>query len=157
MERREPGLQPLDDQTTGCTLVFLPLTRMYQHPAALAVIAGLYPRKLSGVCECYIQPDFRDGKYLMGVGLEFDDGPVDDDWWGAFVHNIDYACGDDEDIRLERSECEFATVEELRATMLHAGTARFEDGVAVWVSDPDGPAPDSPFSVLCRKARYDES
>jgi hypothetical protein len=157
MDEREPGLQPLDGEATGFTLVFLPLSRMYQHPAALAVIAGLYPRKFSGVCECYIRPDFRDGKYLMGVGLDFDGGISDDAWWGAFVDNVEYACGDDEDIRLDRHACEFATVEELRAVMLHAGTARFEQGVAVWVSDPAGPDPDSPFTDLCRKVRYDGS
>jgi hypothetical protein len=61
------------------------------------------------------------------------------------------ACADDEDIQLDRNACEFATVEELRAVMLHAGTAGFEEGSAVWVSDPAGPDPDSPFTVVCRK------
>jgi hypothetical protein len=157
MDERERGLQPLDDDATGCTLVFLSASRMYQHPSALAVLAGLYPRKFSGVCECYIRPDVRGGKYLMGVGLGFDGGTPDGPWWGAFVDNVRDACADDEDIRLDRDACEFATVGELRAAMLHAGTAGFEEGVAVWVSDPAGPDPDSPFTVLCRRVHYPES
>jgi hypothetical protein len=157
MDERELGLQPLADDVTGCTLVFVPSSRMYQHMSALAVIAGLYSRKFTGVCECYIQAGLRDGKYLMGVGLGFDGGPPKDAWWAVFVDNIRHACADDEDIRLDRDACEFTTVGELRAMMLHAGTAGFEDGVAVWVSDPTGPDPDSPFTVLCRRVRYDGS
>ena len=153
MDEHERGLQPLDDDATGCTLVFVPSSRMYQGPSALAVLAGLYPRKFSSVCECYIRPGVRDGKYLMGVGLGFAAGAPDDAWWGAFVDNVRYACADDEDIRLDRDACELATVGELRAAMVHAGTAGFESGLAVWVSDPVGPDPKSPFTVVCRCAR----
>jgi hypothetical protein len=78
MDERERGLQPLDDGATGCTLVFVPCSRMYQPLSALALLAGLYPRTLSGVCECYIRPGVRNGKYLMGVGLGFDGGTPDD-------------------------------------------------------------------------------
>ena len=157
MDEREPGLQPLDDNATGCTLVFVPSSPPYQYFSALAVLARLYPRKFSGLCECYIQPGVRDGKYLMGVGLDFDGAAPGDDWWGVFVDNVRDACADDEDIRLDRDACEFATVGELRAAMLHAGTARFEAGQPVWVSDPAGPDPDSPFTVNCRRIRYDGS
>jgi hypothetical protein len=155
MDKRVPGLQLLDDDATGCTLVFVPSSRMYQHPSALAVLAGLYPRKFSGVCEWYIRPGLHDGQYLMGVGLGFDGSAPDDRWWGAFVDNVRDACADDEDIRLDRAACEFATVGELRATMLHAGAAGFEAGEAVWVSDPAGPDPDSPFTVLCCKIPWE--
>ena len=153
MEERERGLRPLDDTATGCTLVFVPTGRMYQPLSALAVLAGLNGRSFSGVCECYIRPGVRDGEYLMGVGLGFE-GPVpDDSWWGAFMSNVRDACADDEDIRLDRNGCEFATVGELRTTMRHAGSAGFELGAAVWVSDPGGPDPNSPFTMLCRSAR----
>jgi len=151
MDERKRGLQPLDDEATGCTLVFVPSSPPYQYFSALAVLAGLYPRKFSGVCECYIQPDIHDGRYLMGVGLDFDGDAPGDDWWGIFVDNVRDACADDEDIRLDRAACAFATVGELRAAMLHAGTVGFEDGSAVWISDPAGPDPDSPFTVLCRR------
>jgi hypothetical protein len=157
MDERELGLQPLDDVATGSTLVFVPSSPAYQYMSALAMLAGLFARKFSGVCECYIQPDVHDGKYLMGVGLDFDGGTPSDGWWGAFVDNVRDACADDEDIRLDRDACEFAEVGELRAAMLHAGTAGFESGAPVWVSDPAGPDPDSPFTVLCRRIPYDES
>lgn len=151
MDERERGLQPLEDAATGCTLVFVPTGRMYQPLSALAVLAGLHARGFSGVCECYIRPGVRGGKYRMGVGLGFDGDAPDDDWWGAFVDDVRDACAEDEEIRLDRGRCEFATVGELRAAMLHAGTAGFESGAAVWVSDPAGPDPDSPFTVLCRR------
>jgi hypothetical protein len=157
MDEREAGLQPLDDDATGCMLAFVPSSPPYQYFSALAVLAGLYPRKFSGVCECYIRPGLHGGKYLMGVGLGFDGDTPDDRWWGAFVDNVRDACTDDEDIRLDRVACEVATVGELRAAMLHAGTAGFEAGVAVWVSDPAGPDPDSPFTVLCRNVCYEGS
>jgi hypothetical protein len=147
-------LQPLDEAATGCTLMFIPAGPIYQPSAALAVLAGLYGRGFSGTCECYIRPGVTDGEYLMGVGLEFPGDPPGEGWWGAFVSNVRDACADDEDVRLDRDGCEFATVGELRAAMLHAGTAGFEAGVAVWVSDPAGPDPGSPFTVLCRRARY---
>jgi hypothetical protein len=157
MEERERGLQPLDDGATGCTLVFVPSSPPYQYFSALAVLAGLYPRKFSGVCECYLRPGLQDGRYLMGVGLGFDDGDPPDGWWGAFVDNVRDACSGDEDLRLDREACAFATVGELRAALLHAGTAGFEAGKAVWVSDPLGSDPDSPFTALCRKINYDAS
>jgi hypothetical protein len=157
MEERERGLQPLEDNATGCLLVFVPSSRPFQHFSALAVLAGLYPRKFSGVCECYLQADVHEGRYLVGVGLDFEGGAPGEGWWGAFVANVRDACADDEDLQLDRESCEFATIGELRATLLHAGTAGFEAGVAVWVSDPAGPDPDSPFTALCRKVRYDGS
>jgi hypothetical protein len=155
MDDRERGLQPLEDAATGCTLVFVPAGRMYQPLSALAVLAGLYGRRFSGVCECYIRPRIRDGEYLMGVGLEFEGNAPDSDWWGAFVDNVRDSCAEDEEVRLDRGRCEFATVGELRAAMWHAGTAEFEAGSAVWVSDPDGPDPNSPFTVLCRGIRVE--
>ena len=63
------------------------------------------------------------------------------------------ACDGDEDIRLDRDGCQLVTVGVLRESMIHAGTAGFEGGVAVWVSDPSGPDPKSPFTVMCRNAR----
>jgi hypothetical protein len=156
MDEREVGLQLLDDSVTGCTLVFVPadpFSSIHEPMSALAVLAGLHGRRFTGVCECYIRPDVYKGEYLMGIALGFPCEPAADDWWGAFVSNIQDACADDKDIRLERDACEFTTVSELRATMLHAGTAGFEDGAAVWVSDPAGPDPDSPFTALCRRAR----
>ncbi len=155
MNEREVGLQALDDGATGCTLVFIPSSPEYQYLSALAMLAGLYARKFTGECECYIQRDFEDGKYLMGIGLDFDGGTPEDAWWGAFVADVRDACGDDEDLQLDRTACRFAAVEELRTAMLHAGTARFETGTPVWVSDPAGPDPDSPFTGLCRRIRYD--
>jgi hypothetical protein len=146
-------LQPLDDDATGCTLVFVPTGRMYQPLSALAVLAALHGRGFSGVCECYIRPGVRDGEYWMGVGLGFEGQAPGDDWWGAFVSNVRDACADDEEVHLDRDSCEFASVGELRTAMLHAGTAGFEVGAAVWVSDPSGPDPDSPFTMLCRSAR----
>jgi hypothetical protein len=147
----EQGLQPLDDATTGCTLVFVPTGPMYQPLSALAVLAGLYGRGFSGVCECYLRPGVPDGEYQMGVGLAFEGDTPEDAWWGAFVDNVRDACTDDDEIQLERSKCRFATVGELRVAMRHAGTAGFEAGSAVWVSDPTGPDPNSPFTVLCRR------
>ena len=67
------------------------------------------------------------------------------------VDGVGDAGVDDEAIRLDRGGCRFATVGELRAKMLHAGTAGFAAGSAVWVSDPAGPDPDSPFTGLCRR------
>jgi hypothetical protein len=78
MDKRERGLQPLDENVTGCTLVFVPTGRMYQPLSALAVLAGLNAKGFSGVCECYIRPDVRDAEYLMGVGLEFAADPPAD-------------------------------------------------------------------------------
>jgi hypothetical protein len=153
MDVREVGFQPLDDSTTGCTLVFVPVGRMYQPFSALAVLAGLYAKKFTGICECYLQPEFQNGNYLMGVGLEFETDPPDDSWWGSFVDCIEAACESDEEIELSRDECAFANVGELRSMMLHAGTSGFESGSAIWVSDPDGPDPDSPFTALCRSTR----
>jgi hypothetical protein len=153
MEERERGLQPLADDATGCTLGFAPIGRVYQPTAALAVLAGLHAKQFTGVCECYIRPGVRAGQYLMGVGLQFAGEQPDDEWWGEFVGDVEYAIAEDEDARLDRDGCEFATVGELRAAMLHAGTAGFEGGTAVWVSDPGGPDPDSPFTYLCRHAR----
>jgi hypothetical protein len=153
MDEREPGMQPLDDAGTGCTLAFAPTGRMYQPLSALAVVAGLNGKAFTGICECYIRPRVKGGEYLMGVGLRFPGEEVPDEWWGEFVGNVDYACAEDEEVRLIRNRCEFATVEELRATMRHAGTAGFENGLAVWVSDPAGPDPKSPFTVVCRSAR----
>ena len=157
LEERERGVQPLDDAATACTLAFVAIGRMYQPMSALAVLAGLHAGGFAGVCECYIRPGVRDGEYLMGVGLGFEgDAPGDapgDAWWGSFADNLGAACSDDEDVRLDRGRCEFATVGELRAAMLHAGTAGFKAGLAVWVSDPAGPDPDSPFTALCRTAR----
>jgi hypothetical protein len=152
MEERERGVQPLDDDATGCTLPFVPTGRMYQPLSALAVLAALNGKGFSGVCECYIQPGVRDGEYRMGVGLRFAGDPPPDEWWGDFLGNVGYACAEDEEVRLDRDGCEFASVGELRAAMLHAGTAGFEEGLAVWVSDPAGPDPDSPFTALCRSA-----
>jgi hypothetical protein len=153
MDERERGVQPLDDTASGCTLAFVPIGRMYQPMSALAVLAGLNAKAFSGVCECYIRPGVRDGAYLMGVGLKSEGEPPSDEWWGAFVDNVGYACGEDDDVRLDRDECELVTVKDLRAAMIHAGTAGFESGWAVWVSDPTGPDPDSPFTALCRSAR----
>src|SRR5262249_28875700 len=101
----------------------------------------------------YIRPGVRGGEYLMGVGLGFPGDPPGEDWWGAFVSNVRAACADDEDVRLDRDGCAFATVGELRAAMLHAGTAGVEGGPAVWVSDRAGPDPDSPFTGLCRRVQ----
>ncbi len=151
MQERQRGLRPLDDAAAGCTLVFVPSGRMYQPLAALAVLAGLNAKQFTGTCECYIRPDVEDGEYLMGVGLDFAGAEPDDDWWGEFVSCVEAACEEDEEVRLDRDGCAFADAAELRAAMLHAGTAGFESGSAVWVSDPDGPDPDSPFTGLCRR------
>lgn len=153
MDEREVGFQPLDDGTTGCTLSFATTGRMYQPMSALAVLAALNGKEFNGVCECYIRSGIRNGEYLMGVGLAFVGEPPPDAWWGEFVGNVANACADDEDVRLNPDECVFATVGEFRAAMYHAGTAGFKDGLAVWVSDPAGPDPDSPFTMLCRNAR----
>jgi hypothetical protein len=153
MEEREPGLLPLDDEATGCTLVFTPAGRMYQPMSALAVLAGLFARNFTGVCECYLRPGVHEGEYLMGVGLGFPDGPEEDGWWGAFVSNVRDACEDDEDVHLDRDACEFSAVGELRAAMVHAGTAGFESGLVVWVSEPAEGGPGSPFTSLCRSTR----
>ena len=155
MDQWEPGEQPLDDATTGCILVFVPTGRMYQPISALAVLAGLHARRFSGVCECYLRPDVTDGEYLMGVGLRFDGDTVDAGWWGTFADDVQYACAEDAEVRLDRAGCGFTKVGDLRASMLHAGTAGFESGSAVWVSDPVGPDPDSPFTGLVRRI-YDE-
>jgi hypothetical protein len=152
LDERERGLQPLSVAAIGCTLVFRPTGRMYQPLSALAILAGLFGRGFTGVCECYIRPGIQDGDYLMGVGLAFDnDSPVES-WWGAFADNVRDACADEEDVRLERDRCESTSMGELLAAMLHAGTAGFHAGAAVWVSDPLGPDPDSPFTGLCRRA-----
>jgi hypothetical protein len=151
MDERERGLQLLDESATGCTLVFVPTGLMYQPLSALAVLAGLHGRGFTGICECYIRPDIQDGEYLMGVGLGFEDDAPEDGWWGAFVDDVRDACADDNEVRLERGGCAFATVGELRTAMLHAGTAGFQSGSAVWISDPSGPDPDSPFTGLCRR------
>src|SRR5262249_9915912 len=139
MDEREVGVQPLADDETGCTLVFVPTGRMYQPLSALAVLAGLNGKGFTGVCECYIRPGVREGEYLMGVGLGFAGEPPPDEWWDEFVGNSEHACAEDEEVRLNRDGCEFASVGELRAGMRHAGTAGFEAGLAVWVSDPAGP------------------
>lgn len=151
MEERERGLQPLDAAATGCTLVFVPTGRMYQPLAALAVLAGLNAQGFTGTCECYIRPEVRDGEYLMGLGLAFAGAAPDDSWWGSLADSVAAACEGDEEVQLDRGRCAFATLAELRAAMLHAGTAGFEAGSAVWVSDPTGPDPDSPFTGLCRR------
>jgi hypothetical protein len=151
MDQRESGLQPLEDAAIACTLVFVPAGPMYQPLSALAILAGLNGRGFSGVCECYLRPEVRDGEYLMGIGLGFEGDAPDAGWWGAFVDNVRDACAEDEEIRLDRAACRFTTVGELRAALLHAGTAGFEAGSAVWVSDPAGPDPDSPFTGLCRR------
>jgi hypothetical protein len=153
MDERERGMQLLDDAATGCTLTFIPTGKAYQPLSALAVLAGLNGKKFSGICECYIRPGVRDGAYLMGIGLESTGEEPPEEWWGELVGNIGCACADDPEVRLERDGCEFATVGELRAAMVHAGTAGFESGLAVWVSDPVGPDPKSPFTVVCRCAR----
>lgn len=152
MEEREPGVQPLDDDAAGCTLVFTPIGLIYQPMAALGVLAGLNAKEFNGLCECYIRPGVTDGEYLMGVGLLFADDPPPD-WWEEYASTVGYAVADDEHVRLAEGGWEPATVGELRAAMWHAGTAGFVDGVAVWVSDPAGPDPDSPFTFLCRNAR----
>src|SRR5262245_41210003 len=153
MNERESGEQPLDDAATGCTLTFAATGPMYQPMSALAVLAALNGKGFTGVCECYIRPSLLEGEYLMGVGLEFGGEPPSNEWWGEFVGNVGHACAEDEDVRLDHDGCEFASVGELRAAMCHAGTAGFENGIAVWVSDPTGPDPDSPFTMLCRNAR----
>jgi hypothetical protein len=93
MDDRESGLQPLDDAATGCTLAFVPTGRMYQPLSALAVLAGLNSNGFAGVCECYIQPDIRDGRYLMGVALQFAGAAPPDVWWGDFVGNVGHEIG----------------------------------------------------------------
>lgn len=156
MIEREVGLQVLDADATACTLVFVPADPgdgMYQPLSALAVLAGLNGCGFTGVCECYLRPSVEDDKYWMGIGLKFTGVIPDTYWWGALASNVQYACDDDKDIRLDRAACEFTTVGELRASMIHAGTAGFEVGVAVWVSDPAGADPESPFTVMCRSAR----
>ena len=150
VEAREPGFQPLDGAATGCTLVFFVAGGMYQPLAALALLAALHAKAFDGACECYIRPGVEDGRYLMGVGLQFGDDPPPDEWWGELVDDVGDACAEEEDLRLDRDRCEFATVGQLRAGMVHAGTAGFEAGSAVWVSDPAGPDPNSPFTVPCR-------
>jgi hypothetical protein len=153
MDERERGLQVLAEDATGCILVFVPTSRMFQPLAALAVLAGLFARKFSGVCEYYLHRGLVDGAHVIGVGLAFPGDDPDESWWSVFVGNVRVACEGDEDIHLDRDRCEFATVGELRATMLHAGTAGFADGLPVWVSDPAGPDPKSPFTVVCRNVR----
>jgi hypothetical protein len=130
---------------------------MYQPLSALAVLAGLQGRSFSGVCECYIRPEIEEGEDLMGVGLGFDGDAPPDSWWGAFVDNVRDASAADDEIRLNRHGCEFTSIGELRAALLHAGTAGFKGGSAVWVSDPDGPDPDSPFTCLCRQIHEERS
>src|SRR5262249_7862756 len=78
-------------------------------------------------------------------------------WWGAFADDVEDACAEDPDVRLNRGGCEFAPVGELRATMVHAGTAGVEVGSAGWGSDPAGPGPYSPFPLGCRRARSSAS
>jgi hypothetical protein len=153
MDERERGVQPLDTGAAGCTLTFIPTGRLYQPLSALAVLAALHAKGFTGVCECYIRPGVPDAEYRMGVGLQFAGDPPGDEWWGEFVGDVGYACEDDGEVQLNRHGCQFATVGELRATMLHAGTAGFEGGAVVWVSDPSGPDPDSPFTGLCRDAQ----
>jgi hypothetical protein len=153
MEERERGIQPLDKTATGCTLVFVPTGPGYQPLAALAVLAALHGKGFTGICESYILPDIREGEYLMGVGLDFLGNPPEDAWWASFVDCVQLACKDDEEVGLHGDVCEFATVGELRATMRHAGTAGFQAGSAVWVSDPAGPDPDSPFTALARRCQ----
>ena len=153
MEEREPGVQPLDDAATGCLLAFGPIGRMYQPMSALGVLAGLNAKGFTGLCECYIRPGLHGGEYLMGVGLAFAHGPPPDGWWEGFAGSVGYALAEDEHARLAADGWEPATVGELRASMRHAGTAGFVDGLAEWVSDPAGPDPKSPFTVLCRTAR----
>ena len=87
---------------------------------------------------------------LMGVGLVFAHGPPPDEWRGAFADNVGHAIAEDEHVRLAEAGWEPYTVGELRAAMRHAGKAGFVDGLAEWVSDPAGPNPKSPFTVLCR-------
>jgi hypothetical protein len=153
VEEREAGVQPLEDAVTACTLVFVRTGRMYQPLAALALLAGLHAKHFTGTCECYIRPGIRDGQYWMGVGLGFSGQPPAQSWWGSFVTLVADACADDEEVHLDRDSCLFANVGELRAAMRHAGTAGFEAGSAVWVSDPAGADPKSPFTVVCRHAR----
>jgi hypothetical protein len=153
MAGRNRKVQPLAEGVLGCTLAFVPLGEMYQPRAALALLAGLNAKGFTGTCECYIRPDVEDGEYLMGIGLKFAGEPPDEDWWGELVGLVGHACADDEDVRLSRDGCEFTTVGELRAALLHAGTAEFEAGSATRVVDPLGPDPDSPFTGLCRRIR----
>jgi hypothetical protein len=153
MEERERGLKSLDEVSTGCTLVFVPQSDMYQPLSALAILAGLNAMGFTGTCECYIQPTLRSGEYLMGIGLKFAGDAADADWWGSLADNVAAACDDDNEVRLNRDACEFTTVGQLRSELLHAGTAGFEAGWAVWVSDPVGPDPDSPFTGLCRRVK----
>src|SRR5687768_3120530 len=100
MDEREPGVQPLDDATTGCMLVFIATGRMYQPLSTLAVLAGLNARGFSGVCECYLRPDVVEGEYLMGVGLGFEGDVPGAGWWGAFADDVQDACADDAEVRL---------------------------------------------------------
>ncbi|MCI0460933.1 MAG: hypothetical protein L0Z62_28625 [Gemmataceae bacterium] len=155
----ERNAQAINEAATGCTLVFVPGSPLYQPMAALAVLAGLNGKRFSGTCECYIRPGLRDGEYLMAVALdEASEGTgLSESWWSSFVGSVAAACEGDEDVQLHREACEFATVGEMRASLLHAGTAGFSAGSATWVIDPDGPDPDSPFTVLCRRIHADGS
>lgn len=153
MDEREPGLQPLGRNTIGCTLSLVPTGRMYQPMSALAVLAGLNGKGFAGVCECYIQQECEDDRYRMGVALRFAGEVAPEEWWGEFVSCVGDACVEDDEVRLDPDGCSFTSAGELRAVMLHAGTAGFEDGLAVWVSDPAGQDRDSPFTALCRSTQ----
>lgn len=153
MDEREPGYQPLDGDADGHTLMFLPTGRMYQPLSALAILAALHARRFTGVCECYIRTEGPDDEYMMGVGLAPAGEPLDEGWWRSFLGNVDAACEGDEDVQFDWGACGFCPVGEMREGMRHAGTVGFDGGSAVWVSDPAGPDPDSPFTVIARTAR----
>lgn len=153
MDVREPGITALDPDAAACLLAFS--LQGLPNPAVpvLAILAGLYAKEVTCECECYIRDGATDRELLVGVGLRTGDEELTTEWWGELADAIEDACAEDDDARLNRDQCGLTSVRELRATMFHAGTAGFNEGVATWVSDPVGEDRDSPFTFLCRVAR----
>ena len=87
MRNGERDAESIDEDEVGCTLVFVPISPMYQPMAALAVLAGLNGKRFSGTCECYIRPEVRDGEYLMAVALDngSEGNGLSESWWSSFV------------------------------------------------------------------------
>ncbi len=163
MIEREPGIQPIESSTCGCTLAFKRTGRKYQPAAALAVIDGLKVQSFTGVCEYYhayaAEPG---GVYRVGVGLFSEEESLPSElwaeflqkppggFWKRFVEDVALSSSGGEEVRLDQLSCGSASTGELRAMMSHLGTAGFSAGLAVWISVPVLQSTGSPFTVACR-------